>query len=427
MGKKRIAIFADGTWQAEDSANISNIVVLKDAVKRIAADGTKQITGYHIGVGADTAKPLAYLEGAFGLGVSNDIQDLYRNLTQRYVGRGDNREPDELYLFGFSRGAFTARSLAGLIRHCGVLRPEHIDKVKEAFGLYVAQDALHDADSETVIAFRKQYAWPEFSDANFFHTHFVGVFDTVGSLGIPIAYKFNAGFHDTTLSPYVHYACQALAIDEQRGNFKPCLWQQHANALSGQQLVQAWFPGVHCDVGGGYPQTGLADCTLHWMANYARAAGLDIDTSRFAEPNPDGTLHDSLTGIYKVMPSSRRDIGQAVTNTLPQRIHADALVRMHWSERYRPQNLEAYLADHKPPLLEPAYAHTLVPRLSLQNGTRVKIGWRASENGAIQITHTESESAATHTESTRPKRARNGLLRGLGKKLTGHTVKWQES
>lgn len=427
MGKKRIAIFADGTWQAEDSANISNIVVLKNAVKPVAADGTRQITAYHIGVGADTAKLLAYLEGAFGLGVSNDIKDLYSSLIKRYVGRSDNRQPDELYIFGFSRGAFTARSLAGLIRHCGVLRPEHIGKVKEAFGLYIAQDALGDADSETVKSFRQQYAWPEFSDPKVFNTHFVGVFDTVGSLGIPIAYKFNAGFHDTTLSPYVHHACQALAIDEQRGNFKPCLWQQHPNALPGQQMVQAWFPGVHCDVGGGYAQTGLADCTLNWMAEYARAAGLDIDAGSFPDPNPDGTLHDSLTGLYKILPSERRTIGQTMPNTQPQRIHTDAFVRMHWSPQYRPENLETYLADHMPPLLEPASASSLAPRLSLQSGNRVRIGQQVPEHGPVAITHEESHPAAAQTEATRPLRKRNGLLRGLGKKLTGRTVTWQDN
>ncbi|HEX6549411.1 MAG TPA: DUF2235 domain-containing protein [Gammaproteobacteria bacterium] len=424
MGKKRIAVFADGTWQAQDSANVSNIVLLKNAVKAVAADGTPQISAYHIGVGADTSRLMAYIQGAFGLGVSGNIKDLYRGLVKRYQGRADsNPDHDELYLFGFSRGAFTARSLGGLIRHCGILKPEHSNLVNQAYALYMAQDALHDPDSDVMKNFRSKYAWPEFSDASAFHVHFIGVFDTVGSLGVPITYKLNAGFHDTTLSPYVHHACQALAIDEQRGNFEPCLWQQHAEALPDQKLVQAWFPGVHSDIGGGYAETGLADCTLHWMADYARAAGLDLDTASFPDPNPDGTLHDSLTGLYKVMPAVSRPIGSAEPDTVPQRIHADTLIRMHWSSSYRPANLEDYLKAHVPPLLEPEQPATLKPRVSVQSGVRAAVHWDASAK--VSTTDT-ADSSQTVTESTRPKMKRSGFVHNLGKKLVRRTVSWQE-
>ena len=100
---------------------------------------------------------------------------------------------------------------------------------------------------------------------------------------------------------------------------------------------------------------------------------------------------------------------------------------MHWSENYRPENLETYLANHKPPLLEPAYATDLAPRVSIQSGNRIKIGWQDAGNGSIAITHNNTEPAPSATESTRPLRKPNGLLRSLGKKLSGRTVTWEES
>ena len=130
------------------------------------------------------------------------------------------------------------------------------------------------------------------------------MWDTVGSLGIPIPLLPSFitrrwTFHDTELSRSVRNAYHALAIDEQRGPFKPTLWTQHPEAHD-QVLQQRWFAGVHCDVGGGYPETALSEITLQWIAESARECGLALDVDVAGDPL--GPLHDSRTGFYRRLP-----------------------------------------------------------------------------------------------------------------------------
>ena len=201
------------------------------------------------------------------------MRDCYRFLVERY-------EPgDELFLFGFSRGAFTARSLAGLIRNAGILRREHAGRVDEAYRLYRARgDLAHPSGIESRI-FRRWYSHEP-------DVHFIGVWDTVGALGIPgmrgrLAERM-WGFHDTQLSSHVSNAFHALAIDERRRPFAPTLWDRPADA-PGQTLEQVWFAGVHSDVGGGYPNPGLSEIALLWMAGRAAACGLAFDAGQFTK------------------------------------------------------------------------------------------------------------------------------------------------
>jgi len=208
---------------------------------------------------------------------------LSRNVFDAYHFLIDNYESgDWLYLFGFSRGAFTARSLGGLIRNCGILRSENADRIHEAWSLY-RSSADKPAGVKSTL-FRRAYSYEP-------RIHFIGVWDTVGALGIPvpgpswlkpIVTRLNHrwAFHDTKLSTQVNGAFHALAIDEQRAAFAPTLWHQQSGA-DGQELKQVWFTGVHCDIGGGYPDTSLSDIALLWMADRARECGLVLQADAF--------------------------------------------------------------------------------------------------------------------------------------------------
>jgi uncharacterized protein (DUF2235 family) len=280
------------------------------------------------------------LGGLFGFGLSRDVRDCYRFLVDNYDGG------DELFFFGFSRGAFTARSTAGFVRNAGILRREHADRVDEAYALYRNHEG---PDAPSAVAFRRQ-----FSVSTETPIRFIGVWDTVGALGVP-----NLGlpgtnflnrryqFHDTQLSSKVRSAFQALAIDEARRPFLPTLWQVQSRAV-GQQVEQVWFTGVHCDIGGGYPDTALADITYHWMTDRARSCGLGL----LEPPAPldpalvTGQLHDSRTGIYALLPAVSRTIG--ATNAQSEYAALTAVERMKQRTDYRPRNLESYLAGpHK--------------------------------------------------------------------------------
>ncbi len=181
------------------------------------------------------------------------------------------------FFFGFSRGAFTARSTAGLVRNAGVLRADQVGRVDEAYDLY-----------------RKRLAHPRSAEAQRFRDAYavetgirlIGVWDTVGALGIPLSglrlvnvVNRRWQFHDTDLSTTVGSAFQAVAIDEKRKPFKPTIWKQQPDAPASQQLEQVWYAGVHSDVGGGYPQRQLADITLWWMKTEPRPVDSPSTTS----------------------------------------------------------------------------------------------------------------------------------------------------
>jgi uncharacterized protein (DUF2235 family) len=292
--------------------------------------------------------------GAFGVGLSRNVMDAYAFLAGVY-------EPgDELYFFGFSRGAFTARSTVGLVRKCGVLRPGNVNRVKDAYRLY--RERLTKPNDNEAQIFRRMYSHPE-ADLKF-----VGVWDTVGALGIPIdgirlpfAQKL-WGFHDTVLSSHVRYAYHALAVDERRRPFRPTLWQQQAKATD-QTLEQVWFSGVHSDVGGGYPDPELAEIALLWMVDRARACGLAFEPGHFRPtdppiesgprqrgeaigPNALGELHESRKGFYRLQRSCIRNLADPEGSNLS--VASSAVRRSREEPGYRPENLEEYLAAGGP-------------------------------------------------------------------------------
>ncbi len=341
---RNIAIFADGTWESNEAANPTNVVKLHKALLAKSKKGQKQLSCYQIGLGSQGIGAWRLLSGATGAGLSENVQDLYGYLVLNY------RPGDKLHLFGFSRGAYTVRSLAGLIRSAGILRPENFARISEAHARYIERGLETHPRALRARNYRQAYAWPEFVEPQDFIIHFIGVWDTVGSLGIPgtALGKLVERFHDTDLSSFTHYAYQALAVDERRSTFVPCLWQQQVGAPKAQVLEQVWFAGVHSDVGGGYKDDGLSNGTLAWMWRRAEQAGLALDKKQFSAPNPLGTLHNSLTGLFKFLSwfrSGRRHI-VLKQPAAHQGVHASVKARFDKATlRYRPRNLESYLKD----------------------------------------------------------------------------------
>lgn len=352
MGK-RIAIFCDGTWNRADQAQgdspcPTNVVRLALRVSRRSRD-EPQVVYYGQGVG--TGGSIDKLTGgAFGKGLDDNLFAAYRFLILNY-------EPgDQIFLFGFSRGAYTARSLAGMIRKCGILSLRWAERYISALDLY--RNGQHPDDSQPS-EFRRSYCT---CGGQPIPIQFIGVWDTVGALGIPVAglRALTAGkyqFHDVELSGTVRNAFHALAIDEQRRPFQDARWAYKPKP--GQRVEQVWFCGAHSDVGGGYArhEWGLADISFQWMKNMAASSGLGFDEAielqRILKPDPLGPLHDARKGIYRMLPPYLRDIGTmaSVGDAPPgeprldptQSIHDSVLRRWDADPTYRPENLRRYL------------------------------------------------------------------------------------
>jgi len=339
MGK-RLVICCDGTWNTRKQAAPTNVVKVSEAVAPMDDAGTLQLVHYHEGVGT---KPWQRVTGgAFGFGLSRNIRDCYRFLVRHF-------EPgDEVFLFGFSRGAYTARSLGGLIRNSGILLRRNESKIDEAYELYRDRDQATGPDSPRAREFRARNAHEDVTPIRF-----IGVWDTVGALGIPLSgwrminvVNRRWQFHDTQLSSTVRSAFHALAIDERRGAFTPAIWNP-SPAADGQQREQVWFTGVHSDVGGGYPQTALSDLTLRWMTARAGSCGLAFTEDAFAGlPARDefGPLHDSANWFYRLIGTKARALG---VQDAPSEYAASSAADRHKRMKppYEAENLRTYLLD----------------------------------------------------------------------------------
>jgi uncharacterized protein (DUF2235 family) len=325
---KRIAICADGTWNWPDQKDRgrrkpSNVVKIARGIVPRGSDGVPQLIYYHEGVGTHWGLD-KIAGGGFGLGLSANIVQAYHFIVLNY-------EPgDDLFLFGFSRGAYTVRSLAGLLNSIGILPKNHDFFTPEGYALYRAR-----ASTDEVEAFRKK------NHARCGPVKFIGVWDTVGALGVPMGlfHGFNRKyeFHDVSLTPNIEHAYHALAIDERRRPFLPSLWELPEG--SAQTLRQVWFPGVHTNVGGGYANDGLANNAMHWIKQSAQRHGMEFDDD-FLEPYracPGGELRDSLTLAYRVLIPAWREIGGK--NRGKEALHSSALQRFDGNYDYRPPNL----------------------------------------------------------------------------------------
>jgi hypothetical protein len=288
---KRLIVCCDGTWNADDSqTNDTNVAILARSIHASQeTGGILQIVLYLRGVGTTGLKLETFIEGATGIGVDDNIRSAYQFISQNYV------PGDEIYLFGFSRGAFTARSLVGLITACGILFRQSLHALPDAWSYYRSPKPHSPA------AFASKYGIECHVDPPI---TFLGVWDTVGSLGIPgsllaASNKEKFAFHDTSPSPLVKSALQALAIDEHRHDFTPTFWT--GVAPPGVSIQQVWFAGAHSDVGGGYKTRSLADIPLVWMAKQAQAVGIVLDWTCLPDPatlNGVAPAHDSSSGLF---------------------------------------------------------------------------------------------------------------------------------
>jgi uncharacterized protein (DUF2235 family) len=335
-----IVICCDGTWNSADQEAVNgelcvtNVLKIACRLRKETAEGALQIVYYDQGVGTGNVLDRV-VGGAFGEGLEANIHDAYRFLIANY-------EPnDKIYIFGFSRGAYTARSLAGMIRRCGILRRDKVREYPNAKSIY---RTTRSADDPAAVQFRQRAAIE--SDTPI---QCVGVWDTVGALGIPLRAfgrqnKERYEFLDTRLSKAVKFAFHALAIDEHRGTFKPTLWD--STPVADQVVQQVWFAGAHSDVGGGYPEHSLSDIALEWMMGAAVTAGLELDPDvilALKPPNPPDPLqkvHDSKKGFYNLQPGLERPVGAFSTEYFHQRL----VERWQKDQSYRPKSLEPHAA-----------------------------------------------------------------------------------
>jgi uncharacterized protein (DUF2235 family) len=340
---KRIVLCADGTWNVRDQVDKAtnkrhptNVTKVARAVRPRASNGIDQVVYYHDGVG--TAGGVDRLTGgAFGEGIEANIRELYRFLVYNY-------EPgDDIYFFGFSRGAFTVRTLAGFMNIVGLVQKRDDYYVPELYDCYEGS---------------KGPGSPEWTKA--FHNikslrpcppiRFIGVWDTVGALGAPgfLGQLLNKGkykYHDVGLNSNIQNAYHALAIDERRKPFEPNLWTRPADWTG--KLEQAWFPGVHCNVGGGYSPDGLANEALHWLVEKAEGLGLELDNSYLLPFIPcfNSVLNDSMTTTYRALGEYIRPLGRQLADG--EVLHKSTIDRRNLADcNYHPENLEAFLASN---------------------------------------------------------------------------------
>ncbi len=298
---KRIAVFCDGTWNGSDQPHPTNVRQMAVMVPPQGPDGVRQIALYFQGVGVPEHG--SWLErlnekisgGAMGFGLDDKIATAYLHLCRRYA------PGDEVMIFGFSRGAYTARSLVGLIRNCGLPADPSPDLVRECFDHYRDRTAETKPDSPVSMAFRlrisprittspEEAVWRKARGAEAgqpFQIAYLGIWDTVGALGIPSHWGLPARllnrkyrFHDTDLSRMVRSARHAVALDENRRSFVPTLWKNLADLRAetpGGDYRQEWFAGVHSAVGGGGDITSLSSLALLWIARGAMQEGLALD------------------------------------------------------------------------------------------------------------------------------------------------------
>lgn len=327
--RRRLVICCDGTWNSPDKgAAATNVVRMARIIKSQSSTGIPQIVFYHSGVG--TGNWFDRIGGgASGIGVSRAVREVYAFLVNNYIPPEGNESPgDEIFLFGFSRGAYTARAVAGLIGTIGILRPPDMGGFMEAWGWYRLPP-----DRRDITALDARFP-TRLKDVP---VRCVGVWDTVGALGVP-ANRFLPHWHpcadtyrffDTKLGPHVQYAFQALAIDEKRAPFVPVPWNDAHPAEPDQVIRQTWFCGVHSDVGGGYPDHGAADIPFLWMAAQVNPL-LDLDIlaipgeSDTTQVYGGGTLHDSYTVSFRLAGALNRTIGPEVG----QYVHRSVIDRL---------------------------------------------------------------------------------------------------
>jgi uncharacterized protein (DUF2235 family) len=395
---KRLVLCFDGTWNKLDAKLPTNVVLTAESVLPLTQTGIAQVIHYDDGVG--TAKHTQFKGGLFGAGLMKNMADGYRFLIFNYT------PGDEIYVFGFSRGAYTARSFVGLINTCGIIQRSVASKVNDAIDLYRNRKATREYD-EQVLCFRRdnspdicmstqEQQWRATAglpsqNAPLITIRYVGVWDTVGALGIPSRYfisrwldkKFQ--FHDASLSSFVQYARHAVAIDERRKDFVPTLWD-NTDALNAARNAhptdadapyqQRWFPGVHSSVGGGGERRGLADAALDWILDGARAAGLVLDpqdSSHIYDLKPDFTEYLQDSSHESLFYRFANLVAAADRRPGPVNLYDVSMsAQRRWLSK--PQDLKDKL------LYRPGTLDRVIPQLNALDPTQFGLGQQAEGN-----------------------------------------------
>ena len=344
---KRIVLCLDGTSNKYSAAN-TNVVKLYAMLDRTRPD---QLSYYQPGIG--TIPPpgvwgkfkqwfITRLDLAVAWLLPNHVSDAYRFLMRYY------QDGDSIFIFGFSRGAYTARVLAGMLHKVGLLTQGNEELIPFAWDMFKRHD------SELAEGFKKTFSRP-------LQIRFLGLWDTVSAVGwVPFASQH---FQFTENNPDVDIVRHAVALDERRAYFVQNLW-----GIVPADLEQVWFAGVHCDVGGGYPEdrSGLSAITLRWMVGKAEATGLIFDpamkaevlpatsTAKYAAPNAAGKPNESLTGLWWIVEYLPKRYKDPAAKFAPRwmlhagrpryvkpkaKIHASVFERMKLVVGYQPTNL----------------------------------------------------------------------------------------
>ncbi len=388
MTTRRLVVCYDGTWNSADKGGKpTNVVNLVRAVRNLDDRGVSQITFYDKGVGTAGGTD-ALKGGGFGGGLTANVLDGYRFLANNYD------EQDEIYVFGFSRGAYTARSLAGLIGQAGLLSPDDLGAgLLSVLDVYQRTDLEPAQKRERIAELSRSFHAPRHNPVRI---RCVGVWDTVGSLGIPgdLGRRFLNGkfyFHDVQLGSHIDVALHAVAIDEKRSAFAPTLWvvKSGTPAPKGQAVEQVWFAGAHSNIGGSYADSGLSDIAFDWMTKRVSVhTDLALDAPALTPGGPGAVGIDSRTLLYKdsvafpyqrvinreipkgtgfgewfrtTFPSlDRRNIPPDGLSTVEERLHISVLERWNLDavphdctpgetcvpRPYRPVNLAAVIRAH---------------------------------------------------------------------------------
>jgi uncharacterized protein (DUF2235 family) len=361
--QKRIAIFLDGTWNSVSSN--TNVWRLKSLCAPLASDGWRQITYYDVGVNG-------FWGGIFGKGVATNVINAYEWLVDQY-------EPgDDIFIFGFSRGAFTARSLAGFVAKCGLLKPGSPLGVGQLFARYKREndktiwtlnDELAKNPTGSTLLEEKwilKYAQP-------INVKMVAVWDTVGSLGVPLVRIPGIGrksfsWHHTGLRTPIQYGYQALALDEYRKSFAPTLWTVRTPKVAPpspskerdlSSVEQRWFVGAHANVGGGYQSDLLAQIPLRWLMKKASTHGLQFRGDVELDGNATtSVVHNShkefMYGAYQLFSwPRRRNVGElpierndGTHSTVNETIDVSVFDRWRADAKYRPKSLKQWAKRH---------------------------------------------------------------------------------
>ncbi len=333
---KRLIVCCDGTWQTLDNHYPTNVLKIAQAIKVVGETGVHQLVFYDDGVGTgDTVD--RYGGGAFGWGIDDKIKDAYRFLSFNYA------PGDQVFLFGFSRGAYTVRSLAGLIYSSGLLNRQFVHKTSEAYELYRNRNQRSRHHGADAVEFRQHYG--EAIDIDV-----LGCWDTVGSLGIPEIFPLVSDlinrryrFYDTQVNTRVRKAFHAVAVDEIREafNYTPMLPNPQRES---SQVTQVWFPGEHACVGGGIAETrGLSDAALVWMMDQVEPLGLELDRDKVEdglEPSHTVDFENQPKGIFRFTGVNHRQIEEPFDS-----LHTTVKRRWKDVKEYEPPTLKPFEQD----------------------------------------------------------------------------------